>query len=112
LLTHGLELLQTRAELLAVELEQERGRLLRLLTLGAMALLFLVAGLVFLAVFLTVLLWDSHRLWLLGTFSVLFLSLGAWALFLALGTMRRDSRLFAASLAELSQDRAALTPRE
>lgn len=111
LLAHGLELLQTRAELLAVEVEEERNRLLRLLALGLAGILCLTIGLAFLAVFLTVLLWDSHRLLALGVFSGLFLVLGG-ALFLAANRVRGGSRPFAASLAELAQDRAALEPRE
>jgi uncharacterized membrane protein YqjE len=67
---------QNRLQLLGVELAEERGRLLSLLTYGAIALICLSAGLVFLAVFLTVLLWDSHRLLALGMFSALFLGAG------------------------------------
>ena len=67
----SLALAQNRLQLLGVELAEERGRLLSLLTFGAIALICLSAGLVFLAVFLTVLLWDSHRLLALGVFSAL-----------------------------------------
>ncbi|QDX82274.1 hypothetical protein B9N43_14100 [Denitratisoma sp. DHT3] len=112
LLAHGLELLQTRAELLAVELEQERARLLRLLVAGAVAAASLVVGLAFLAVFVTVLFWDSHRLWLLGGFGIAFLLLGGAALLWARRQGCVGSSLFSASLDELRQDRAALAPRE
>lgn len=111
LLAHGLELLQTRAELLSVEVEEEKNRLLRLLALGLTGIFCLAIGLAFLAVFLTVLLWDSHRLLALGIFSGLFLVLGG-ALLWAANHARSGPRPFAASLAELTQDRAALEPRE
>jgi len=66
------------------------------------------SGLVFLAVFLTVLLWDSHRLLALGVFAALFLGAAAVAIGVALQLARRGSQLFAASLAELRRDEAAL----
>jgi len=99
---------QNRLQLLGVELAEERGRLLSLLTYGAIALICLSAGLVFLAVFLTVLLWDSHRLLALGVFSALFLGAGIATLLVAVNFARAGSTLFKASLAELARDREAL----
>jgi uncharacterized membrane protein YqjE len=108
LLGTSLTLLQTRLQLLATELEEERQRVLAFLLWGAVAVLALGAGLVFLAVFLTVLLWDSNRLLALGVFSAVFLGLGGVAVYLACKLGRSPSGLFASSLAELSSDRAAL----
>lgn len=104
----SLALVQNRLQLLGVELSEERGRLLSLLTYGAIALICLSAGLVFLAVFLTVLLWDSHRLLALGVFSALFLGAGVATLLVAVNYARAGSTLFKASLAELARDREAL----
>ncbi|TWO81248.1 hypothetical protein CBW56_05540 [Denitratisoma oestradiolicum] len=112
LLAHGLELLQTRVELLVVEVEEERNRLLHLLALGLAGICFLAIGLAFLAAFLTVLLWDSHRLLALGVFSGLFLALAGGLLWLVVNQAGSASRPFSASLSELSRDRAALEPRE
>lgn len=108
LLGTSLTLLQTRLQLLATELEEERQRLLALLLWSAIAVLALGAGLIFLAIFLTVLLWDSNRLLVLGIFSVIFLGMGGIALMLACKLGRSASGLFGASMAELSRDRAAL----
>jgi uncharacterized membrane protein YqjE len=107
LLATGVGILQTRLELLAVELQEERARLLGLAGFGAVALIFLSAGLVFLAILLTVLLWEGNRLLVLGIFSALFLGGGGVALAVAFRYARAPSRLFAASLAELQRDRAA-----
>ena len=112
LLANSVALLQTRLELLSTELQEEKARVLGLLAYGAVALILLAAGTVFLAVFLTVLLWDSHRLLALGVATALFLGVGALSLAAAVRLARTKSRLFAASLAELAQDRAALEPRE
>ncbi len=105
---NGLGLLSNRLELLGVELAEERARLLALLAYGAAALLALGAGLVFLAIFITVLLWETHRLLALGVFSTIFLGLGIVALRTALAYARRPSSLFAGSLAELRKDRDAV----
>ena len=104
----SLALVQNRLQLLGVELAEERLRLLSLATYGAIALICLGAGLVFLAVFLTVLLWDSHRLLALGVFSALFLGAGIATLLVAMNHARAGSTLFKASLAELARDREAL----
>lgn len=112
LLGTSLTLLQTRIQLLATELEEERQRVLALLLWGAVAVLALGAGLLFLAIFLTVLLWDSQRLLVLGIFTALFLGIGAVAVYLSCKLGRSPSGLFAASMAELSRDRAALREPE
>jgi len=107
LLSTGLEIAQTRLVLFATELEEEKERLLALIAFGAVALIFLAAGLVFFAIFITVLLWDNNRLLALGVFSALFLGGGLLALLAAHRQARSPSRLFAASLAELAKDRQA-----
>jgi uncharacterized membrane protein YqjE len=112
LLATGVAIVQTRLELLATELQEEKARLLGLLAFGAAALIFLAAGLVFLAILITVLLWDSNRILALALFSALFLSGGTVCLAIALRHARSPSRLFAASLAELAADRRAATPAE
>ena len=73
-----------------------------------LALLLLGMGTVFLAVFLTVLLWESHRLLVLGAFSAAFLTAGFIAWTVARRLAGTKSRLFSASLAELEADESAL----
>lgn len=108
LLGTGIALLHNRLELLGVELAEERARLVSLLAYGGAAFLCIAAGLIFLAIFLTVLLWDNNRLLALGIFSALFLGAGIASLTLAMSLARSGSKLFSASLAELRQDRDAL----
>jgi len=108
LLGTGVTLIHNRLELLGVELAEERVRLLSLVAYGGAAFLCLSAGLVFLAVFLTVLLWDSNRLLALGVFSALFIGAGIASLLLAMSLARSGSKLFSASLAELRKDHDAL----
>lgn len=109
LLGTGVTLIHNRLELLGVELAEERVRLVSMLAYGGAAFLCLSAGLVFLSVFLTVLLWDSNRLLALGVFSALFIGAGVTSLMLAMSLARSGSKLFSASLAELRKDHDALT---
>lgn len=103
-----LAILQTRIELLATEVQEEKVRLGGLLAWAAVAFFFLGFGAVLLALFLTVLLWDTHRLLALGVFTSLFLFIGIVAAVIVARLSRQGSRLFSASIAELAQDREAL----
>ena len=105
-----LTLLQVRLELLSVEAQEEVVRVVGLLLFGALAVVLLALGLGFLAILLTVAWWETQRLLALAVFATLFLVLGGVAAWLAHLRVRRGSALFAASLAELRQDREQLRP--
>ncbi len=108
LLATALAMLQTRFELFATELEEEKLRLLAVLAYGLAALFLLGLGVVALAAFLVVMFWDTQPLLVIGLLAVVFLGSGLLAGMLALRRLRSGSRLFGASLAELTLDRAAL----
>jgi uncharacterized membrane protein YqjE len=110
LVSGALGLLQVRLELFTVEAREEVSRLGGLLVLSALACAFLSLGLGFLAMLITVALWDSHRLLALTAFAVLFLTLGGVSAVLARRLVQRGSRLFEASLVELKLDRERLKP--
>ncbi len=101
---------RTRLELLANEMAEEKLRLRQLVVFGVVALFGLVVGTIFLAVFITVLFWDSHRLIALGGFAALFLGMGAYAAIQFRTRAVAGSGLFSASLAELDKDRQQLSP--
>ena len=101
---------QTRLELLANEVEEEKLRLGQLILFGGIALFCLAVGSIFLAIFVTVLLWESHRLLVLGGLAGLFLGLGGAAVVMFRARVSTGSKLFAASLAELGKDRQQLSP--
>lgn len=106
----SVDLLRTRLDLFKLELHEEAGRLLGLLLWGFAAVLLAVLGLAFVAVFVTVLFWDGQRLLALGLFASLFVAAAAGAIGMVVRLARRGSGLFAASLAELRRDAAALRP--
>jgi uncharacterized membrane protein YqjE len=103
----GLGLLRNRLELLAIEIQEERTRSVSLAVYSVAAVILLGAGAIFLAVFITVLLWDSNRLLTLGVFAALFLGGGTVCLLVVRGLANKPSGLFAGSLAELAKDCAA-----
>lgn len=108
----GLATVQTRLELFAVELKEEKLRAGSFLFDTVLAALFIGFGFVFLLAFLTVLFWDSHRLLSLGLATTGLFAAGVWAATRAATRLRAGSRLFASSLAELAQDREVLRPKE
>ena len=104
----GLQTVQTRLELLAVELQEEKLRLAGLALNTVLAGLLLGFGLVFLMIFLTVLFWEEHRLLALGLSTAICLGGGLLAASNAARAFRGGTKLFSASLAEFARDRAAL----
>lgn len=105
-----IEYVSIRLELVSVEAREETIRLGELLLYGAVAVVLLSLGLTFLAILLTVLLWDSHRLLALAVFTAVFVTLGLVAFFAARSRMAQGSRLWGASLDELKRDKERLQP--
>ena len=98
---------ENRLELLTVEVQEERERLLHaiLLSLGVAAF-GLLAGITLTAA-LVVLLWASSPVAVLLTLTVLYASAGAW-LYRRLTQLLRDAQTFTATLDQLRKDRACL----
>jgi uncharacterized membrane protein YqjE len=105
-----LAIVQTRLELLANEMEEERLRIGQLLLYGSIALFFFGLAIMLVTVFIVVLRWDNYRLFVLAALAALFFIVGlmVWRAFRRLA--REKTRLFCFSLAELSVDRDQLTP--
>lgn len=103
-----IELVQVRFELFTVEAREEIARLARMAVMGALAVVFVSFGLIFLAIFLTVLLWDSQRLLALGIFTTLFLGGGAVLAIVAWQQAKKGLRMFSATRDELRRDQERL----
>ena len=106
-----LAIIQTRLELLANEIEEERLRVWQMLFYGGVALFLFAMAAMLLTVFVVVVFWDSYRLQVLGGLAVLFFVAGllVWN---ALRSMTQERpKLFSTSLSELSDDIDRLTPR-
>lgn len=99
---------QTRLELLATEVEEEKQRLLAVLGWGAVAILMGTVASVFLAGFITVLFWDTHPLLVLGLLTLAFGAVCLWAVGRVRAITASPEGMLAATLAELQADQDAL----
>ena len=98
---------KTRVELLVVEVEEEKYRLMTLWAKAIGAAFFLALGIVMAVLCLVLVFWESRAL-VLGGVAVLFV-VGGLALIVSLKRQaQRPSKLFHASLSELEADLALL----
>jgi uncharacterized membrane protein YqjE len=99
---------QTRLEILATEIEEERVRLEQLLLVALAAAFCLAMGIVLCVALVVVYYWDTHRLAAVGILAAAFLAAGV-----VLGLILRDKaktrpKPFAITRGELAKDRAML----
>lgn len=106
----GTELLRVRVELASLEAVLHARQLVELMACALAATLLLCMGLAFVAVLITVLLWDSHRALVLGMFSVLFVTLGLVAFALVRRQWYGLQNWFQATRHELAADVERLKP--
>jgi len=99
---------RTRLELLSIDIEEGWLRLISLLATAFVALFCLCFGVVLLAIFIIVLLWDTHRLLILGSLTGLFIIMGVLLYLKAARAFKSLPRLFESSIAELSKDQEQL----
>ncbi len=103
---------QTRLEILATEIEEERMRLEQLLLIALAAAFCLGMGIVLCVALVVVYYWDTHRLAAIGILAAGFIAAGA-----LLGWILRDKaktrpKPFAITRGELAKDRAMLREPE
>jgi uncharacterized membrane protein YqjE len=97
-------LLRLRAELIAVELEEETARRKRLLVLAAVAGVFALATLLLVAFLLVAIFWDTYRVAALAAVTLAYGLAGAWAWFRFRDVAANSPPPFAATLAEFRKD--------
>jgi uncharacterized membrane protein YqjE len=106
-----LAIFQTRLELLSNEVEEESLRIGQMFIYGGVSLLFFGLSIMLLTVLVLVLFWDSHRLLALAGFAALYFATGLLVWNALCRLARERSKLFSASLAELTDDRVRLAAR-
>lgn len=102
------DIVSTRLELLANEIQEERLRLMQMLVMGMFALFCAGLGILLLTVFIVVLFWDDNRLAVVGGLTLLFFVLAAFTIQSLRIKARTRPKLFSASLSELARDREHL----
>ncbi|MGH8641373.1 MAG: phage holin family protein [Burkholderiales bacterium] len=103
--------LQTRLELLATDLEEERTRLLQILFWAAAALFFFGVAVLILALLVVLLLWEERRVGAIIGLSMIFFIIGVALAIGVRNRLRVRSRLFASNVEELARDQEELTSR-
>lgn len=98
---------KTRAELLLVELEEEKLRLMSLWSKAIGAAFMLAVGVVLLVFCVAIAFWEQ-RVLVFGLFTALFLGGGFWLLAAVQRQAARPRRLLRGSLSELERDIAEL----
>jgi uncharacterized membrane protein YqjE len=108
----ALQIVRTRLEILATELEEERIHFAQLaLLVAAIAFCIQMAVLLF-VILMVVALWETHRLATLAVFCIAFLAGGiALAVWLR-HRLRTRPRMFASTIAEFTKDQARLERAE
>ena len=99
-----LDLVWTRAELIAVEFEEEKERAAHKLVLLAVAALFLAMGLLLAGMAVVVIFWDSYRTLAACAVTLLYLGVGAWALVRLRELNRNSPPPFSATREEFAND--------
>lgn len=102
---------KTRAELLVVEIEEEKFRLVSLWSKVVGAAFLLAMGLIMLVFCLALVFWEQ-RVLVFGLFAAIFMAGGLLLVNAVRRQARQPSKLFQASLAELDTDMAQLHRRD
>jgi len=104
-------LVQTRIEIFASEVDEERTRLARIVVLAITALFCIGLAVVLFVLLIAVLFWEQNRLLALGVLAGAF-ALGGLVAFLALrSAVRQRPKFLSATLAELRKDEKELERR-
>ena len=101
-------LVQTRIEIFASEIDEERTRLARIAMLAAAAALCIALAVVLLVFFLVVLFWDTDRLLAIGVLAGVFAVGGIAACVGLRAAVSERPKFLSATLAELRKDRTKL----
>lgn len=97
-----------RLELFSIEFQEEKQRVASLAFWAVLSALAVGFAGVFLALALTVWLWETHRLVVLALATLAWVGLAIFGVMRVKGLAARGSTLFESSLAELRRDEAAL----
>lgn len=107
-----LEIAQVRLQIFGTELEQEKLRIFDGLVLAGLGLMLLSVGTVLMCALVVMLFAEGYRLAALAVLTLAFLAGGVWTLRAGGQRLQSPGGAFRATLAEFSQDRAGLAPRE
>jgi uncharacterized membrane protein YqjE len=99
------DLMQTRLELLSIELAEERDRLVAVLVLGIVAVMLGMLAMISLTALVTVLFWDTYRWQVLAIMTGVYVVGAIVCAVRARVGLREAPTIFEASLHEFEKDR-------
>jgi uncharacterized membrane protein YqjE len=99
-----ISIIQTRAELAAVEVEEEALRYFSYLMMALAAMFFLGLAMILVLVLVIALFWDTHRIAVLLGLIAVFAVAGGWFGIQLRNGYRQKPRLLGNTLGELSRD--------
>jgi uncharacterized membrane protein YqjE len=105
------EILHTRVDILALDLEEAGWLIGRLILYVLISVFFLGLGLLVLTLFIVKASPETYQLYVLGGFAILYLSISVIAVLLVRHKLKTRSRLFSTTLSELDKDRKRLGGR-
>jgi len=103
-----LAIVQTRLEIFASEIDEQRALLARIAVLSGIAAFCLGLAVILLVLFVAVMFWDTNRLLAIGGMAGVFAAGGIVACLMLRSAITRRPKLLAATLAELRKDRTKL----
>ncbi len=103
-------MLQERAELLTIELQEEKYRFIQIFIWISAAVFTAVLAVVFVSLFLVYMFWDTARLAVLGGLAGFYLIALGVIIITFKKYLARQPRPFSSTLQALDEDRAALQP--
>ena len=106
-----LALVQTRIEIFASEMDEERTRLARIVVLALSALFCLGLAIILVVLLVAVIFWEENRLLAIGVLAGLFALAGIAALLWLRSEIVKRPKFLAATLAELRKDERELERR-
>lgn len=98
-------LLQTRLELIGIELAEEKERLLGVLFSGLAAMMFATMALITLTVFIAVAFWETYRWQALAVLTILYAAAALACVLKARAGVRHAPLIFEGTLTEFEKDR-------
>ena len=101
-------LVQTRIEIFASEVDEERARVERIVVLALSAMFCMGLAIVLIVLLVAVVFWESNRLLAIGVLAALFMLAGLGLLLALRSVVRQRPKFLAATLAELRKDEKEL----
>ncbi|WP_044041550.1 phage holin family protein [Caballeronia insecticola] len=105
ILTSVFAIFETRLELIGIELQEEKERLVGVLFLGLTAMMLAMMSLISLTVLIAIFFWDTYRWQALGGITVLYALVAIACGLRARSNLRDAPNLFDETLAEFRKDR-------